>query len=566
MHIWPRVANAVPVSTLAAAVLLLTSTSGVLSPAQAAEGAPSGVVEENVANEDLVFQEDEYCFGSTRWEMCHFDQHGASTFARVWRDGSRAANGDGSLRLATRKEDDLLALDKQPHAPAPLDELSRENLSFSLRVVRGDGPTFSLSVDCAPDEQGGGMSMRYADSMPSAGEGWQTVDLVQGGDAVWTVSSSEQRTTFREVRTGCPDGEVSRYGFSFGYGRPAGKSVSRLDDVRVGQSWTNFWVAPLTRAAGTPFVRTATTGARAQDLAEMFFARPGRAPDSYADPTRLRRPVARGAVIAPQGDRPTTLVAGPLARAVRGPLLFNSRSELDASSSNTLRLVPADAPVYLVGNPRQLSRKVARQLRRDGRRVVRLGGPTRYVTAVKVARAIDRRRPDRVRRTVLLASVRQQLRTLSASAAAGSRRGAVLLTKGKRLPPATRRYLANHSRTRVFAVGGQASAAVDLPRRREITGPHRYALAVKVAEKFFHRPRTAVFAAGRRPADALLAGAYGGLRRGPMLLVRKDSIPAGVRRYIRDHRGRMRSSVLVADQRAVTRKVFKRLRRRLPAG
>jgi hypothetical protein len=134
------------------------------------------------------------------------------------------------------------------------------------------------------------------------------------------------------------------------------------------------------------------------------------------------------------------------------------------------------------------------------------------------------------------------------------------------MPPATRRYLARHRASRVFAVGHQAAAAAKLPRRREITGPHRYATAVKVANRFFPKPRTVGFAPGARLGDALIAGAYGGLKRGPLLLVGRHSIPAGVRRYLRGHRSTIRTSVLVAGDRDVTPRVFSRLSRSLPAG
>ena len=73
---------------------------------------------------------------------------------------------------------------------------------------------------------------------------------------------------------------------------------------------------------------------------------------------------------------------------------------------------------------------------------------------------------------------------------------------------------------------------------------------------FFPAPRSAVFASGAEPVDALLAGAYGGRRRSPLLPVAADSVPRAVVRYLRSHREDMRNSLLVADPRAVSESAF----------
>jgi hypothetical protein len=550
---------------LGLAAALPTASAAPPTGAALAPASDTWVPTAKVATEDFSWTA-EGC-DAAGWVMCSYLQQGENTVVRVVRDGSGEALRDGSLRMATPGERDRVRLD---HGHQFLeDEEPRladfDTGGFLVDVRAGEAPTYWIAVACE-QVTGSTDQMSYAGTTPDAGTGWQQIDVVQDGRALWQVRGEDAPRTLDDIKATCPQGEIRDHSLTL---EGAGADV-RVDAVAFMDETTDFWIRPITRVLGhAPGIATSQAEGervRADELSERHFrgvrARYDRATgtDWTYFPGRARLPLAKGAVVAHQGSWQTVLVGGPLANAVRGPLLVNPTGRLHERTAAALKRIPRDRTVYLVGNVRQLGRPVAAMVRKRGFDVVRLSGRTPYATAVEVARVIERRRPNRAERTLVVASGTGYRRSLAASAAAGSRRGAVLLTRGDELPSVTRTYLRNHRPARVFAVGRPAADAMPgLPRRRKLFAPNPYLTSVEVADVFFPAPDAGMVAGDRQPVDALLAGAYGGWTDRPLLVVLRERPPRAVIDYVVDRRGTLLGSLLVGETRSVSREAFDHL-------
>jgi hypothetical protein len=558
-----KTASTVLASTFALGLVAGLPTAGAAPPpgATTAPASDTWVPTAKVATEDFSWTA-EGC-DAAGWVMCSSLQDGENTVVRVVRDGSGEALRDGSLRMFTPGERDRVRLDHGHQFLA--DEEPRladfDTGGFLVDVRAGEPPTYRMAVACEPT--GYTDQMSYAGPTPAAGTGWQRVDVVQDGQALWQVRGEDAPRTLDDIKATCAAGEVRNHSLTL---EGAGTDV-RVDAVAFMDETTDFWIRPLTRVLGhAPGIATSQAEGergRADELSERHFrgvrARYDRATgtDWTYFPGRARLPLARGAVIAHQGSWQTVLVGGPLANVVRGPLLVNPSDKVQEATTAALKRVPKDRPVYLVGNVRQLSRGIAAELRRRGREVVRLSGRTPFATAVDVAREIERRRPRGTPRTLVVASGTGFRRSLAASAAAGSRHGAVLLTRGDELPRVTRTYLRNHRPARVFAVGRAAADALPgLSRSRKLFGANPYTTSVAVAERFFPAPAGVMVAGDRQPVDALLAGAYGGWTDRPLLVVFRERPARAVIDYVVERRGALLGSLLVGETRSVSRDAF----------
>jgi hypothetical protein len=329
-----------------------------------------------------------------------------------------------------------------------------------------------------------------------------------------------------------------------------------VDNVRLGDRSTNFWVPALTRLAGENRRVTACEAARHQFTNHLEYSQ-----GSWWNPAAVRDH-PKAVVVVNQNSYADALTAGPLANAVHGALLLNpGRGETGCMSVPGIEAVDT---VYLVGGTGVLDATVEGALRQLGiTDVTRIGGDDRYQTAVKVAQAIDALRPAGTRQQVFLASGTDFPDALSAGAPAGKAFGSVLLTKGATAAPATSAYLATRPDATVYAVGGPAAQAASLPTANELVGSNRYETATIVADRFFPEPASAAFASGVGFPDALAAAAYGGHLGVPVVLVGPDGVPNAVLAYADRHRATLRGSVLLGGTAAVNRLAFDLLASRL---
>lgn len=235
-----------------------------------------------------------------------------------------------------------------------------------------------------------------------------------------------------------------------------------------------------------------------------------------------------GAVVLSRSDGFADALAGtPLAAAKHAPLLLTpSNAGLDPGAATEVsRVLSPGGTVYVLGGPSAISSAVDAQLRTTFN-VVRLAGSDRYATAVAIADQ-GLGNPG----VQVLATGLDFPDALSGGAAAASTGGAVLLTDGSALPPATASYLAAHPGTR-WALGGPAAGAGTGVGATPIVGSDRYDTATRVARAFFTAPTTVGVASGLAFPDALGGGVHAAAHHAPLLLVPPDQVPAGVGTYL----------------------------------
>jgi hypothetical protein len=248
---------------------------------------------------------------------------------------------------------------------------------------------------------------------------------------------------------------------------------------------------------------------------------------------------AAGAVVLSRADAFADALAGtPLAIRADGPLLLTDPAKLDPRVAQELtRVLPPGATVYLLGGTAALATPVETAITELGYTTVRLSGPDRFATAVKIAEeGLDR--PT----TVLLATGGAFPDALAGGPAAAQVNGAILLTDGAQLPPATQAYLDTIDDATIYALGGSAARA--LPTATPLAGPTRFETAIAVAEAFFDAPTSAGLATAANFPDALAGGAHIGGQGGPMLLTSRDSLHPATRTYLQTNAPTLQRAVL----------------------
>lgn len=215
-----------------------------------------------------------------------------------------------------------------------------------------------------------------------------------------------------------------------------------------------------------------------------------------------------------------TLAAAALPSAVSADTALPAYNVTQPIGVPNAWVVAVDAEshrVYVAGAPNQTVVVL------DGYVVSRISGGDRYATAVAVADAMGS--PS----TVFLATAANYADALAAGPAAAHAAGAILLTNGTAMPPATTAYLAAHPGT-TYAVGGPAATADQ--SASAISGADRYATATLVAQQFFATPTTVGLASGVTFADALPAAAYLARVGGPLLLTDPNVLPSTASAYL----------------------------------
>lgn len=262
---------------------------------------------------------------------------------------------------------------------------------------------------------------------------------------------------------------------------------------------------------------------------------------------------AQVAVLSRDDTYADALAGSTLAAAHRGPLLLTDPKRLDPRVIGELqRTLPAHATVYLLGGVNALSTGVEDQVRAAGFTPLRLGGQTRYDTAISVAEATTSSP-----KAVFLATGDDFPDALTAGAAAGAvKDGIVLLTNGRTVPGSDAHYLSGHRPQLLTTVGGAADAAWAADHANgefdaagsgvniiHVVGTDRFDTARRLATYAYiggfaeweavpalsalagHMPDTIAVATGLSWPDALSGGTIAALNDAPLLLANKNGVP-----------------------------------------
>jgi putative cell wall-binding protein len=237
---------------------------------------------------------------------------------------------------------------------------------------------------------------------------------------------------------------------------------------------------------------------------------------------------ASGAVLGPSQNFADALAAVPLAASLDGPtLVAPAEGPLpQAVAEELVRVVPAGGPVRVLGGSGAVSAQAEQDARELGFEVTRVFGPSRFDTAIEVARLLGAPAP------LFLARADLPQDGFVAGTAAAEVGGAVLLAFGDDFYHSTEEYLNERGETvTVIAVGETAQREQVDTRYRGATEP---ATSVLVADAYFPQPATVVLA-GRSDFVAQLAGGSLAARLdAPLLLTEESGLAPEVDELLRD--------------------------------
>lgn len=162
------------------------------------------------------------------------------------------------------------------------------------------------------------------------------------------------------------------------------------------------------------------------------------------------------AVVALGTDWPDALAAGPLAGHAQAPLYLVSRDGVPASTREALDDLSPDE-ILVAGGPAAVPDAVLEELARDGTAVRRIGGASRYDTAVLLAS--EALRAGGTADHVVIATGRDFPDGLAAAPAAVARDGVLLLTDRDTVPTPVRDWLGAHDVEELRIAGGDAAVS-----------------------------------------------------------------------------------------------------------
>jgi putative cell wall-binding protein len=196
---------------------------------------------------------------------------------------------------------------------------------------------------------------------------------------------------------------------------------------------------------------------------------------------------------------------------------------------------------------------------------VRLAGANRYDTAVQLsANQVQAQRP-----VTYVATGAAFPDALSAGPASGFEGSPVLLVTRDSVPASVRAELCRVNPGHIVVMGGTgaiSNAVYDQVRQCSINGSahrepgtNRYDTAARVSANTYKTPPPVAYVAtGENFADALAGGAAGARNKGPLLLVRRDGVPAETAKEL----GRLKPGriVVLGGQGAVSDATFNALK------
>jgi putative cell wall-binding protein len=295
-------------------------------------------------------------------------------------------------------------------------------------------------------------------------------------------------------------------------------------------------------------------------------------------------PSAGSVVIASATSVADSIAAGPLAAAVKGPVLLTDGARLDPRVLDEIRRLGATAAL-LVGGSEALTPAVEIELADAGianRSISRFAGEDRNATAAAVAQRVWRDVPVAQRRAIVALGAhadpaRAWPDALTAGWLGAAISAPVLLVTLSALPAAT--ALALQDAHDAVVVGGLAavtdgvfknvqSEVGSVPRR--LSGADRYATSAAVADYALAAKTTTALGSvwamtGRSPGDALAAGSGVARLGGTLVLI--DGLDghsdAAIGRWLRSRVDRITQAQVLGGTFVATDAAASRLARRI---
>lgn len=240
-------------------------------------------------------------------------------------------------------------------------------------------------------------------------------------------------------------------------------------------------------------------------------------------------------ILARMDDYPDALTAGVLAKLMNAPILLTGTDQLDARVAGEIKRLGA-RQVLVVGGDNAVSQKAMDQAKAIAGSAERIGGKDRYETAALIAKQVVALSKSSSKAVV--ATGQDFADALAISSYAAREGQPILLVKPNQVPEATAKALADLKVEGVTIVGGDdaVSKALEakLPKlEARVGGANRYETAALVASRFFENSDRAFLASGQNFADALVIGPVAGKLNAPVLLSKRDLLPAETKAQIK---------------------------------
>ena len=346
-------------------------------------------------------------------------------------------------------------------------------------------------------EQRSNRSSAVLQAVPAAGEQYRQLYLRQGG----SLAGRSGGVTFTAVGIGTTSMTVRVQLAGTGASSPAKNYQPSSTATVTAEPATTTTV---TRISGLDRYATAVAVSRA--------GYPSGAPVVY---------VATGA------NYPDALAAAPAAAMQGGPLLLTAAKTLPSNvAQEILRLKPAK--LVVVGGTGVVSSAVFSRLKSLVPGTVRIGGVDRFDTARKVIRSAFSHST-----LAYIATGMNYPDALSASAAAGSVEGPVVLVRGSTLDSPTRTLLRDLGVTKTIIAGGRAvvSSGIETALRsftsvKRYAGTDRFDTSRLINNGAFPTAKRVFLATGYQFPDALSGAALAAATASPLFVVKPTCIPA----------------------------------------
>lgn len=230
---------------------------------------------------------------------------------------------------------------------------------------------------------------------------------------------------------------------------------------------------------------------------------------------------AADTVVIARGDQyADALTAAPLADQMDAPILLTRSGALAPGVAEEIARLGATKAIVL-GGTKAVSADVVAELEGLELEVDRIGGETRYDTAVAIAAEVETDGTEAV-----VVSGLNFPDALSAGSYAAVNDKPILLTRPDRIPAVIAEELDYYDTTMIIG-GTQAvsnDVAADLPNATRVSGADRYLTSAAVAEQLFEGAVEGLAANGQNFPDALTGNVLAAAYEAPMLLVKQDSV------------------------------------------
>ncbi|MFK3960877.1 cell wall-binding repeat-containing protein [Guptibacillus hwajinpoensis] len=236
-------------------------------------------------------------------------------------------------------------------------------------------------------------------------------------------------------------------------------------------------------------------------------------------------------VIARGDEFPDALAGAPLAYKYDAPILLTEQNKLNAAVKKEIERLGAKKAIIL-GGTSAISSYTEYELKGLGLKVDRIGGATRYETAVNIAAKLDGT-PEKS----ILANAFNFPDALSVASYAAKNGYPIVLTDDDKLPAVSKKIL--NTTDEQIVVGGKnaiSDKVVDsLSNAVRISGDDRYATSATIATALTPDADTAIVATGMKFADALAGSVLAAKEDAAILLVKKDKVPEKIAEAINEN-------------------------------